>query len=768
MESVTLTAELKDEASAPLNKLSSNVEGSSKAVQKAVKGQGDAVSKAAAMIGDASSGVGKDLDAMSDAAEKSEGKFSRAMGALSGSVKEAGAAAGEKAKKVGADTGDFLKTSLLGGMVGVGAALTAGLMGAIDGANRGSLLQAQLGLTPEQAQKAGVVTGNLFKAGLGDSMETVQESVSAVAAGLVDINDTASLERVTKKVMNLGDAFGVGPEELSASVGTLISSGLVKGADEGIDLFAGTMQKVPAAMRAELLPVMDEYSKHFAALGFNGADAMGIVALSAEDGAISMDKIGDGLKELTIRATDGSKASSDALEAIGLNGEEIAKRIAGGGEGAKSAFSEIVNGLGSIEDPAAKAQQAIALFGAPLEDLGTDKIQDFLNQVDPMGDAMDDMAGTADKMGEALNSGPAVSIERFKRTVTSSFQELAANALPIIEPVFGFLEKYAPVLAPIALGLGVIAGAIWVMTAAQAAFNAVANMNPVSLIIIAILAGIALLVAGFMYAYNNIGWFKDAVDATFNFIQTVIGNLISFWNTDLLPALMAVGGWFSDVWGGILDFLGPIFDKIGVYVSAMVVIWRDVLIPVIQNVVSWFGEKLGGAISGVGGFIDGAISNFQKFVNFIADKVQPVFDAIGKAKDLVGGFFGGIGDKLGFSGGGVVQAAGGAVLGGYSPGVDSVPAMLSPGEAVLVPELTRAIGARNIMALNRKYSNGRPAGSGPVAEFSGGGILGGGSQTRYEISLVVQVGNGSQPGDVYEEVKRAIREITDEDNRRGY
>lgn len=70
------------------------------------------------------------------------------------------------------------------------------------------------------------------------------------------------------------------------------------------------------------------------------------------------------------------------------------------------------------------------------------------------------------------------------------------------------------------------------------------------------------------------------------------------------------------------------------------------------------------------------------------------------------------------SGGGVYldlpAAAGGTVVPGYAPGVDSQIMRVSPGEAVLVPELVRAIGPAEIMALNALYSGGRPAGGGPA------------------------------------------------------
>lgn len=79
------------------------------------------------------------------------------------------------------------------------------------------------------------------------------------------------------------------------------------------------------------------------------------------------------------------------------------------------------------------------------------------------------------------------------------------------------------------------------------------------------------------------------------------------------------------------------------------------------------------------------------------------------------------------SGGGVYtalrKAAGGAIVPGYAPGIDSEIMRVSPGEAVLVPELVNAIGPSNIMALNHMYSGGRPAGGGP-ARATIGNLLG--------------------------------------------
>lgn len=60
-----------------------------------------------------------------------------------------------------------------------------------------------------------------------------------------------------------------------------------------------------------------------------------------------------------------------------------------------------------------------------------------------------------------------------------------------------------------------------------------------------------------------------------------------------------------------------------------------------------------------------------------------------------------------FASGGLMHFARGGIVPGYAPGLDSIPALLSPGEAVLVPEVVKLLGARAIAGLNRLASGGR-------------------------------------------------------------
>jgi tape measure domain-containing protein len=303
------------------------------------------------------------------------------------------------------------------------------------------------------------------------------------------------------------------------------------------------------------------------------------------------------------------------------------------------------------------------------------------------------------------------------------------------------------------------------------------------------------------WIYNTL--IKPVID----FIVAAFRSIVDFWNLTLIPGLQAVGDFIGSVMNWIYTTLiQPVIDLIVGAFRGLTDWWNSTLMPAAQAVGDWFSVTIGGAINGVKSFIDDLIKNFQTFMTFVGDKLKPVidgikgaFDAVAKAiGDVLGkiGEFannplGGIQDWLGIkkdgngqgvmpqnSGGGVyagdgVRFAGGGVLGGYAPGHDSILARLSPGESVLVPELTKAIGPANIMAANAAASGGRPAGSGPslTSGYSAASASRGGGVT-ISAPVTIQVAAGADgsvdTAALRAAVEEAFEDILAEHNRRGY
>jgi hypothetical protein len=327
----------------------------------------------------------------------------------------------------------------------------------------GDKLGAQLGLTEDESKKAGKVAGDLYADAYGDSLDQVHDAVGAVMSSLGDLDD-GDVEGLTAKALDLAAAFDVDVVESVGAVGVLLRTGLARDADHAFDLIVNGMQKVPTAMRGELIPIIEEYSQDFAALGINADDAFGLLIEAAGDGRFELDKTADALKELTIRSTDLSEASSEAYETIGLDAETMAGKMLQGGETAREAFDRIIDGLIAIEDPSLKANTAIALMGTPLEDLAVTEIPAFLARLDEMGGGMDTVSnsnvpdviagmegmttsmgtaeGAADRLGTMLNDNVATDFADFKRKAGGALDAfLAEHVLPRVSEIIDEFDE---------------------------------------------------------------------------------------------------------------------------------------------------------------------------------------------------------------------------------------------------------------------------------------------------------------------------------------
>jgi hypothetical protein len=103
----------------------------------------------------------------------------------------------------------------------------------------------------------------------------------------------------------------------------------------------------------------------------------------------------------------------------------------------------------------------------------------------------------------------------------------------------------------------------------------------------------------------------------------------------------------------------------------------------------------------------------------------------------------------------------GGVIGGYAPGKDTVPAVLSKGEAVLVPELVRQIGARNILAANRAASGRQPTmwAGGGVARYATGGLARLNTGGPVNLAATVQAALGDPVGRASTAVSTAMQSL---------
>jgi phage-related minor tail protein len=339
-------------------------------------------------------------------------RASSEVGKVGDSMDKAGDHADALGDKVG---GMFGK--LAGVAAGAGLAVGASFVSMLESQGANRLTTAQLGLDPAESAAAGKLAGELYAGNYGDSLEGVNEAVGAVASSITGLGDMGSdqMQTATRDALNFATAFGTDVGESAQIAGGLIKNGLAADATEAFDLMTAGFQQVPAAMREELPAILTEYGTNFRALGYTGEQSMALLVDAAAQGPFVLDKMGDALKEFTIRGTDMSKASTQAYEAIGLSADDMAAKLVAGGPAAQEATQQVAAGLLGIEDPVARANNAIALFGTPLEDLSVDQIPAFLNAISMQNGELENVAGTAAALDTTLSTGIGHTFETLKR-----------------------------------------------------------------------------------------------------------------------------------------------------------------------------------------------------------------------------------------------------------------------------------------------------------------------------------------------------------------
>lgn len=360
-------------------------------------------------------GRGRFIKAAQDSGEKGGGAASSGFLAKMGPALATGAAA------IGA---------------AAGTALTVALTSALDVEAAQAKLAAQVGATGKEAEDLGRIAGNLYAGAWGESMGQVTEAVGAVISSIDDMRGDDAVEATTAKVLDLANAFGIDVAQAAQLAGQTVKSGLAKNSAEALDLITYSMQRVPAAVRGDLLDALDEYGPFLKSIGVTGEKAFGLLVKGAEKGMYGIDKTGDALKEFTIRATDMSTASKVGFDLLGMSQEKMASQLLKGGAAGAKAFDQIITGLRNIKDPVKQSQAALALFGTPLEDLSVSEIPKFLAGLDGARTGMDDAAGAAGRLGDTLHDTAAAKIQAFKNTAILRLTE-AGGA------IIGFFERVA-------------------------------------------------------------------------------------------------------------------------------------------------------------------------------------------------------------------------------------------------------------------------------------------------------------------------------------
>ncbi|MFE9569236.1 phage tail tape measure protein [Streptomyces sp. NPDC006692] len=551
---------------------------------------------------------------------------------------------------------------LKGGLAAIGlaaaAVLTKGFMDALDQGAINGKIQAQLGSTPEDAARYGKAAGQLYAGGVTDSVEEAADAISGVMrSGILPPDATnAQIESIAGKVTDLSKTFELDLGQTSNAVGQMLKNGLAKDGTEALDILTAGMQKMgPRA--DDMADTFNEYSTKFRDLGLSAKDAMGLMSQGMQAGARDTDTVADALKEFQIRATDGSKSSAAAYEAIGLSAEDMTRKIAKGGPGAREGLQQVLDGIKAIKDPAERNAAAVGLFGTKAEDLGQ-----ALFALDPKTavKALGDTAGAAGKMGDALHDNAGARVEQFKRGLEVGLTNAMGDyVIPALTRGAGFLKTvFTPALEAAGRVVGPIISEIGGgFRAFGAAFKA---------------GGDDITSSGFAGVLESIGLkarglfdvFQTSLLPALSGLWAVIGGqlLPAFWQLytavagAIFPVFQQIGAILIEVvwpaimrvYAAILENLQPVFSALSEFITSRVVPAAQMIgeklrelfekarpiIEVLSTIVQWFGVLAAKIV----GFV------VPILINLAGPIFSLLFAAIGTAIGWIGNIIGFLGD----------------------------------------------------------------------------------------------------------------------------
>lgn len=306
---------------------------------------------------------------------------------------------------------------------------------------------ASTGAAGKELENLRGVMEDVYANNFGESVADVGDAVAMVDRNMANL-DKNGLTRATEGALALRDAFEYDVEE-STRAAEAIRKNFGGSAENAFSLIAAGAQN-GLDYSGELIDTINEYSSQFSKLGFTADGMFNLLQSGADSTAWNLDKVGDAIKEFSIRAIDGSDSTVGAFKDLGYNAEEIMATFAAGGEGANKAFFDVITTLMDVDDQVKRDALGVALFGTQWEDLGVEAMEAMAGA----SQAAYDTEGALNKINQVKYNDLDSAMEGIKRQIEvgllpaadAVYQSLMQN----MPEISGAIEEVSPVIAEIA------------------------------------------------------------------------------------------------------------------------------------------------------------------------------------------------------------------------------------------------------------------------------------------------------------------------------
>lgn len=587
---------------------------------KSINGFGSSANAAAGIATSALLGISGAMVGVGVGAVQAATQFESSMSgikAVSGATSAEMEGVRQLAMKLGADTSFSAKQAA----DGIQELIKGGvpLKDVLDGAAQSMLdLAAAGGVDLPTAAEIASNSMAMFNLSGKDMAHVADLIAGAANASSLRVNDFKySLAAVGAVAKTSGQSF----DDVAVSIAVLGQAGL-KGMDAGTSL---------KTMLMNLQPQTKSASEAMKELGIITADGTNQF-IKANGQFKSMTEIAGVLKNATKDLTDAQKVQylqtifgSDAIRAAaimadaGAEGFEKMAQSMSKVSASDVARTRLDNMAGSLEQLKGSVETAsIALGGSliPLLRPLVDQLTKVVNQLTPLAETIGPQITTVfTDIGTALES------------VNTYFEENKA-VVGVLVTIFAALAGYIATVQVIQLALAAATAAVtaaqWLQVAAQWALNTAMTANPIGLIV----AALAALVAGLIYAYNNSEEFRTIVDAAFaavsaaaafmwEQIKIAYAAIADYWESTLRPSLIQMWNYFDANILPVIRAVANVMDAVmGKAIQVVSAIVTNVLIPALTSAYNWFNNSVLPAVRSV--------------ASAVSDFLTPAFQAIGK------------------------------------------------------------------------------------------------------------------------------------------
>ena len=393
-----------------------------------------------------------------------------------------------------------------------------------------SQVQAAFSLTKKEAENLNQAIESVFTSGMVTSIDESKIAVMELANQFPELRNASAetITDMTKKFLAIETTLGSDMTETMRGVNSLMEQYGLSG-EEAMDLIAKAGQN-GLDKTDELGDNLAEYVTNFKDAGYSAEDMFAILETGLDSGAYNLDKVNDLVKEFGNRLVGGDVQS--AVENLGGNFVNLYKQIQDGNLSSKDAFQLLAGEINNLSSDQEKAAAISAIFGSQGEDAG-------IKVVEAMGKASDALLENKQAYENATGAAKEM-VDGVEESVT---YQSAMNELMMAAKDIG--EILAPTINSVAEA--VKNAAQWFRGLDEDTQKTIMTVaaNPFVLII----AGITLLIAGLVLAYNKVEWFRNGVNAFFQGISDVAVEVFNF-----------MAGYISNIFGGIIQNFQNFFD----------------------------------------------------------------------------------------------------------------------------------------------------------------------------------------------------------------